>query len=60
MVTSLHKTPCPGGYETYNFSRHFIGHDYYILSLFDICIGLKERILKEIMHFRYMTYMTTL
>ena len=21
-----HKTPCPGGYGTYNFSKLFIGH----------------------------------
>ena len=62
MVTPWHKhkTPCPGGNETYNFSRLFIGHHYYILNLFDLCLGLKEKILKEITHFHNMSYMTTL
>ena len=33
-------------------------HHYYILSLSDLCTGVKK-IFKEIMHFHYMTYMTT-
>ena len=32
MATSWHKTPCPGGHETYNFSTLFIGHHDNTLS----------------------------
>ena len=59
MVTPWHKTPCPGGHETYNFSRLFIGHHNIILNLSDLCLGLKKKIFKEIMHFHYMTYIIT-
>ena len=44
------RTPAPG-HETYN------GHHYYILSLSDLCLGVKKKILKEIMHLHYMTYL---
>ena len=59
MATPLQKTPCPGGHESHNFSRPFLGHHYYILRLSDLCLGVKEKIFKEIMHFHYMTYMAT-
>ena len=58
MAKPWHKTPCPRGNETYNFSRLFIGHDNIILNLSDLCLGLKK-IFKEIMHFHYMNYMAT-
>ena len=28
MATPLHKNPCPGGHEIYNFGRPFLGHHY--------------------------------
>ena len=34
MAMPLHKNPCPGGHETYNFGRPFPGLHYYILSLY--------------------------
>ena len=37
----------------------FLGHCYYILSLSNLCMGVENKILKEIMHFHHMTYMTT-
>ena len=36
--------PCPGGHETYNFGRPFLGHRYYILSLSDLCMGVEKKI----------------
>ena len=54
-----HKNPCPGGHEIYNFGRPFFCHHYNTLSLSDLCLGVKEKIFKEIMHFHYMTYMAT-
>ena len=68
IATPKHKRPCSGDHEIYNFDRpilgHFynfdrpvLGHFYCILSLFDLCLGVKKRILKEIMHFHCMTYM---
>ena len=44
-------------YEIYNFGTP--GHHYYTLSLFDLCLGVEEKIVKEIMQIHYMTYMTT-
>ena len=55
MVTPKHKNPCPVGHEIYNFSRPFLGHHYNILSLSDLCLGVKKNIFKEIMNFHYMT-----
>ena len=43
----------------YNFGIPFLGHRYYILSLFDLCLGVKKKMFKEILHFHYMTYMAT-
>ena len=57
MGTPKHKNPCPGGHEIYNFVRPFLVHHYYILSLFDLCLGVEKKIFKEIMYFHNMTYM---
>ena len=57
MATPLQKNPCRGGSEIYNFGRPFLGNHYYILGLFDLCQGVEKKILKEKMHFYYMTYM---
>ena len=59
MATPEHQNPCPGGHEIYNFGRPFLCHHYYILSLFDQCLGVEKTIFKEIMHFPCMTYMAT-
>ena len=60
QIFNLHKNPCTWGHEIYNFGRPFLCYDYYIFSLFDLCLGVKK-IFKEIMHFHYtcMTYMAT-
>ena len=46
-------------YEIYNFGTPFLGHHYYTLSLFDLCLGVEKKIVKEIMQFHYMTCMAT-
>ena len=53
------KNPCPWGHESNNFVRPFLVYQYYILSLSDLYLGVEEKILKEIMHFHYMTFMAT-
>ena len=55
MTTPQHKNRCPGGHESNNFNRPFLGHYYYILSLSDLCLGV-EKIFKVVMYFQYMTY----
>ena len=47
-------------YEIYNFGTPFLGHHYYTLTLFDLCLGVDKKIVKETMQFHYMTYMATL
>ena len=59
MPTPYSKNPCPGGHESYNSGRPVLGHHHYILSFSDLCLGVKKKIFKEIMHFHYMTYMAT-
>ena len=59
MTTPQHKNPSPGGHEIYNFGRPFLGHHHYILSLSDLCLRVKKKIFKGIMHFHYTTYMAT-
>ena len=59
MATPQHKNPCPGGHEIYNFGRPFLGHHYYSLGLYDLRLGVEKKMVKEIMHFHYLTYMTT-
>ena len=51
----------PVGHESYKFGRPFLGHHYnlYVHSLSDLCLRVKKKIFKEIMHFHYVTYMTT-
>ena len=56
MTTPLHKNPCPGGDEIYNFGRPFLDRHYYIHSLPDLCLWIEKKIFKEMMHFHYMTY----
>ena len=56
---ALRQEPLPRGHESYNFGRPFRGHHYYILSLFDLCLGVERKIFKEIMYFHYVTYMAT-
>ena len=61
MATPLHKNPCPGDHEIYNFGRPFLGHNYSTtcLGLSDLCLGVEKTFLKKIMHFHNMSYMTT-
>ena len=59
MATPQHKNPYPGDHEIYNFGRPFLAHHYYIFGLSDQCLRVEKKILKEIMHFHYMTYMAT-
>ena len=63
MARSQHKNPCPVGHEIYNFDRPFFGHHYYryILSLSDLCMGIEQKIFKEVpvIHFHYITCMYT-
>ena len=56
MATDQHKNPCPGAHKIYNFSRHFLSHHNYILSLSVLCLGVEKKIFKEMMHFNYITY----
>ena len=53
LATSQYKNPCPGGHESKNFGRPFLGYHYYILCLSDLCLGVEKKILKEIMQFYY-------
>ena len=46
----------PKGHGIYNFGRSFLGHHYFILSMFDLILWTEKKIFKEIMHFHYMTY----
>ena len=56
MAMPERKNPCPGGHESYNFGRLFLGHHYFILSVSDLCLGVEKKIFKEIMHFYYIAY----
>ena len=56
---ALAQEPLPWGHEINNLGTPFLGHHHYILSLSDLCLGVKKKTFKEIMHFHYMTYMTT-
>ena len=40
-----------GGHEICNFSRPFLCHHYYILSLSDLCPGVEKMIFREIYKF---------
>ena len=58
MATPLQKNPCPWGHEIYNFSRSFLGHHKYTLSLSVLCLQAEKKFLKEIMHFHYVNIWT--
>ena len=47
------RTPAPGGHEIYKFGRRIFCHHYYknVLSLSEPCPGVKQKIIKEILHF---------
>ena len=51
MATPQHKNPCSRGHEIYNFSRPFLGHHYYTLSLYGPWPGVEMNIFKEIHQF---------
>ena len=54
-ATPYRKNPCPRNHERYNFCKHFLGHDHYILSLSDLCLGVKKKNFEELMYFHYLT-----
>ena len=51
MNTPLHKNPCLGGHEIYNFGRPFHGHHYYTLRLYGPCPRVGKNIFQEIHQF---------
>ena len=55
MCTPIVRTPALG---IMKFT--ILGYNYFILSLSDLCLGVEEKIFKEIMHFHCMTYGHTL
>ena len=59
MAIPLHKNPCSRGHEIYKFNRPFLGHYYYILGQSDLCLGVEKKIVEEIMHLHYSTYLST-
>ena len=46
MASPKYMNPCPIGHEIYSLSRLVIGHHFKILSLSDLCLRLKKRILE--------------
>ena len=40
---ALTQDPCPGGYETYDFDRPFVGYHYNILTLSDKGVGVEKK-----------------
>ena len=57
---TLAQEPLPRGHEVYNLGKPFLSHLYFILSLSDLCLGVKKTIFKGIMHIHCMTYMAKL
>ena len=47
MAMPLHKYPCPGGNEIYNFGRPFLGYHYYRLRFYGLCPGVEKIFFKE-------------
>ena len=41
------QNPFPGGHKIYNFGKPFLGFHYNILSLSDLFLGEKKKILKR-------------
>ena len=39
------------------FGTPFLCHNFYILGLFDLCLGVDKMIFKEMVYFHYETYM---
>ena len=58
MACSLYDHAPAQEQEFYNFGRLFLGYHCYTLRLSDLFLS-EEKILKEIMHFYYMTYLAT-
>ena len=48
MINGLALAQEPLTHETYNFSRAFLGRQYHILDLSDLCSGIVRKIFKEI------------
>ena len=59
MTTPKHKNHYSGGNSIYNFGILFLGHHYYTLNVSDLRLSEEKKILKEMIHFHYMTYMAT-
>ena len=59
MATPQHKNPCHRGHKRSYCGRPCLGYHNYIVSLTDVCLEVKKKIFKGIMHFHYMTYMAT-
>ena len=57
MAFSYDKNRSPRGHAIYNFGDSFLVHNYYIHSMSDLCLGIEKKILEEIIHFHYVTYM---
>ena len=57
MTKPLHKNPCPGGHEIYNFGVDSSLVIITKLSLSDLCLSEEKKLLTDIMHFHYMTYL---
>ena len=56
MATLLHKNPCPGGHENYNFGGPFIGYHYYILSLYGLFTEVEKSFFFKEIHQFYTFY----
>ena len=54
MATRYRKNPCPKSMKV-----TLLGHNHYILSLPDLCLGVSKKIFKETMYFHNMTYINT-
>ena len=53
---TLAQEPLPRrGHDINNFGRPILGYHYYIYSLSDLCLGVKKKTFKGILHFHYMT-----
>ena len=53
------RIPAPGVMKCTIWVDPFLYIIYFILSLSDICMGVKRKIFKGKMHFHYITYMAT-
>ena len=59
MAKPILQEPLPPGHEIYNLGRPILNHHFNILSLSDVCLGVKKKISYGITHFHFMTYMAT-